>query len=126
VALPTRPFRVAGTLFGFGRKIGRACNVVMREQRAGERKDGPPQDDLGRDDPWQGDLGQDHPARHHRLADNRPRDVRTQEDGVKPDGVAARSRPVSRAEVERAHPPRVYRLEGATWCEVGIGSKRDD
>jgi hypothetical protein len=101
MALPTRRFPIAGTLFGLGRKAaGGREQADHRERLDGQRRNDQPRDDQPRDNRWDG--------------------------GAKPDGMEPPRSFMSRADVERAHPPRVYRLEGANWCEVKIGGKEMD
>jgi hypothetical protein len=102
MALPTRRFRVAGTLFGLGGKAGRDREQADHRQR------------------------HDSQPQHNESQHNEPQDCRWTSEGSKPDGVGSPRTFMSRADVERAHPPRVYRLEGATWCEVKTGGKRVD
>jgi hypothetical protein len=99
MALPTRRFRVAGTLFGLGVKAERG----REEAGHGQRRNNQPQHDQPEHDHRQ----------HKRWAD----------DGSEPDGSGSSRGFMSRADVESAHPPRVYRLEGAIWREVKIRGK---
>jgi hypothetical protein len=100
MALPTQRFRVSATLLRLGTKAGRDCEQVDHPQRLRREPQDKPRDD--------------------QLKDNRRTD-----DGSKP-GMGSPRPVMTRAEVERAHPPRVYRLEGATWCEVKFLGKKVD
>jgi hypothetical protein len=99
MALPTRRFPVAGTLFGLG---GRAAGNGDHRQRL------------------------DPQRLNDQSRDGQPRDYRWADGDPKPDGMEPPRNVMSRADVERAHPPRVYRLEGATWCEVKFLGKKVD
>jgi hypothetical protein len=102
MALPTRRFPVPGTLFGLGGKAAGGREQADHRQRL----DGQRLNDQSRD--------------------GQPRDSPGTDGDAKPDGMEPPRNFTSRADIERAHPPRVYRLEGATWCEVKIGGKEVD
>ena len=97
MALPSRRFRVAVTLFAVARKVGGGRQRPVEAARSPEQ---------GPREPGSKGARQQGPATEKPAAPHRA-------------GMC-------RADVDKAHPPRVFRLEGATWCEVKHGRGEPD